>query len=346
MDLWNQVDEIAERTHSVTAMLCVPHRDAVQAIVDGRLEEALAILERFVTRADELGAPARGREFNLMLLFPIVIYLGRAQDWLNAYDEAARQGMPPETAGAVFRRAICLAEVGRLDEARSLVWSLLDQEPGRTGEDERDVHRVTVTLHAAITLQHAEAARALAARLACVGHLAIGDWFHMCMARLLGETALLIGDRASARNYFAQALETAGKIGFRPEIALTQLHIAEQLLEDADHSGALHHLDVAIPELEAMRMRPALEGALRIRELATEAESADAARRLVSDGLTGREREIAGLLVAGRSNRDIAQMLVITEGTVEVHVKHILSKLGFKSRAQIASWANERGLAS
>jgi DNA-binding NarL/FixJ family response regulator len=122
------------------------------------------------------------------------------------------------------------------------------------------------------------------------------------------------------------------------------VHIAEQLLEDADHSGALQHLDVAVSELEDMQMRPALEHALRVRELTTVAESAHAARRLVSDGLTGREREIAGLLAAGRSNRDIAQMLVITEGTVEVHVKHILSKLGFKSRAQVAAWANERGL--
>jgi DNA-binding NarL/FixJ family response regulator len=37
---------------------------------------------------------------------------------------------------------------------------------------------------------------------------------------------------------------------------------------------------------------------------------------------------VARLLAAGRSNREIADALVITEGTVEVHVKHILSKLG------------------
>ena len=123
------------------------------------------------------------------------------------------------------------------------------------------------------------------------------------------------------------------------------MHIAEQLLEERDHTSALQHLDVAVPELRDIQMRPALEGALRVRELATVAELAYASHRL-SDGLTGREREVARLLAAGRSNRDIAQMLVITEGTVEVHVKHILSKLGFKSRAQVAAWANERDLAS
>jgi non-specific serine/threonine protein kinase len=40
----------------------------------------------------------------------------------------------------------------------------------------------------------------------------------------------------------------------------------------------------------------------------------------------------------GLSNHDIAQRLVITEGTVEVHVKHILGKLGFRSRTQVAGW--------
>jgi hypothetical protein len=73
----------------------VPQRDAILAIIDGRLEEALALLERLVARADELGAPVRGREFKLILLLPVAIYLGRSQDWLTAYQDAARMGMPP-----------------------------------------------------------------------------------------------------------------------------------------------------------------------------------------------------------------------------------------------------------
>jgi non-specific serine/threonine protein kinase len=38
------------------------------------------------------------------------------------------------------------------------------------------------------------------------------------------------------------------------------------------------------------------------------------------------------------SNREIAERLVITEGTVEVHVKHILGKLGFSSRRELTAW--------
>ena len=50
---------------------------------------------------------------------------------------------------------------------------------------------------------------------------------------------------------------------------------------------------------------------------------------------------MARSLAGGRSNREIAEALVITEGTAEVHVKRILGKLGLKSRAQVAAWAAE-----
>ncbi len=60
--------------------------------------------------------------------------------------------------------------------------------------------------------------------------------------------------------------------------------------------------------------------------------------------LTAREQEIAALIAQGLANRDIAAKLVITERTAANHVQHILNKLGFDSRAQIAVWAVERGL--
>jgi DNA-binding CsgD family transcriptional regulator len=62
-------------------------------------------------------------------------------------------------------------------------------------------------------------------------------------------------------------------------------------------------------------------------------------------GLTPREREVAALITQGKTSREIAALLVISERTAEVHVSHILGKLGFTSRAQIAAWAVQRGLA-
>jgi DNA-binding CsgD family transcriptional regulator len=54
--------------------------------------------------------------------------------------------------------------------------------------------------------------------------------------------------------------------------------------------------------------------------------------------LTPREGDVAALLERGLSNRKIASELVITEQTVETHVKHLLSKLGLASRHQIQDW--------
>jgi non-specific serine/threonine protein kinase len=60
--------------------------------------------------------------------------------------------------------------------------------------------------------------------------------------------------------------------------------------------------------------------------------------------LTRREQQIAELIADGMTNREIAQHLVIAVRTAEGHVEHILSKLGFSSRAQIAAWvASRRG---
>jgi DNA-binding NarL/FixJ family response regulator len=61
--------------------------------------------------------------------------------------------------------------------------------------------------------------------------------------------------------------------------------------------------------------------------------------------LSHREREIAGLVGTGRSNRQIADDLALSSRTVETHVHNILGKLGLASRAQIVIWAIEHGLA-
>ena len=60
----------------------------------------------------------------------------------------------------------------------------------------------------------------------------------------------------------------------------------------------------------------------------------------VSDGapLTSRELQVARLIAAGSSNKDIAAGLVISQRTAENHVEHILTKLGFTARAQVAAW--------
>jgi len=59
-------------------------------------------------------------------------------------------------------------------------------------------------------------------------------------------------------------------------------------------------------------------------------------------GLSKRELEVARLVASGMTSRAIAERLFLSERTVESHLEHILSKLGFSSRAQVAHWVGEQ----
>lgn len=110
----------------------------------------------------------------------------------------------------------------------------------------------------------------------------ITEQFHTCVARHLGAASALLGDVAAARAYYEQALQVAGRVRFRPEVALTHLQLAELLLREEaltpklsqgkperERTEAQAHLDFAIAEFRAMKMQPALERALRHEGLLT-----------------------------------------------------------------------------
>ena len=60
------------------------------------------------------------------------------------------------------------------------------------------------------------------------------------------------------------------------------------------------------------------------------------------DPLSAREREVAVLVARGLTNRQVAEELIISERTVDVHVARILNKLGFATRSQVAAWIASR----
>ena len=64
----------------------------------------------------------------------------------------------------------------------------------------------------------------------------------------------------------------------------------------------------------------------------------------VSLGLTPREAEVLGLVAAGRTNRQIATALYVSEKTASVHVSRILSKLDVKTRTEAVATAHRLGL--
>ncbi|SBR51624.1 MULTISPECIES: two-component system response regulator NarL [unclassified Halomonas] len=104
------------------------------------------------------------------------------------------------------------------------------------------------------------------------------------------------------------------------------------------------------PEDMVHQLRQAAKGRMAISEglttLLAEAlrnqRSAPAAPGV--ETLTQREKEILRELAAGMSNKLVARKLDITEGTVKVHVKHLLKKLHLRSRVEAAVWAVQEGL--
>lgn len=69
-------------------------------------------------------------------------------------------------------------------------------------------------------------------------------------------------------------------------------------------------------------------------------------RTLPTSVLTKREHQIAELVAEGLTNREIADKLVISRRTADSHVEHILTKLGFRSRTQVAAWLSQTGSAN
>lgn len=137
-------------------------------------------------------------------------------------------------------------------------------------------------------------------------------------------------------------------------VLLTASESAEDLLA-AIKAGASGYLtkDTPLPRLAAaMRdvlnggaaISPAMGGKLfsSLRDLLRHAGST-AGRRAE---LTGREIEILGLVGAGKTSREIADELYISENTVRNHVRNILDKLGMKSRFEAVNWAYREGLIS
>lgn len=135
-------------------------------------------------------------------------------------------------------------------------------------------------------------------------------------------------------------------------VLLTASESAEDLLE-AVKAGASGYMtkDVPMPRLVAAMhdvldggaaVSPAMGGKLfsSLRELLRHNGVAQRGRT----DLTGRELEVLTLVGSGKTSREIADELFISENTVRNHVRNILDKLGMKSRFEAVNWAHREGL--
>ena len=166
----------------------------------------------------------------------------------------------------------------------------------------------------------------------------------LCGHRVLGLLAQTIGRLDHAMAHFEDSLTFCRQAGARPEIAWTCHDYAETLLQ-RDGPGDLAHAHSLVEEglsiAEELGMPPLAE---RLGTLQQQAASMPGKAPVYPDGLTEREIEVLRLLAKGRSNREIAEDLVISVNTVFRHVSNIFSKTGSSNRAEAATYANQNNL--
>jgi DNA-binding CsgD family transcriptional regulator len=197
----------------------------------------------------------------------------------------------------------------------------------------------------------------------------IPPYFHLELLYAGATVALLLGERHDM-GWFRAQLEpwrgqhvtaTAGTAAYDGPVALTlgrltaalgDLEAAERDLTEAVAATLANgstpyeiEASVSLAEVVARRGRPAEARTLvrAVRPRAVRLGMAPWVSRIddlcAGDRiLSRREAEVARLVAVGFANGDIARELVLSERTAENHVQHILTKLGFRNRSQIAAW--------
>lgn len=193
--------------------------------------------------------------------------------------------------------------------------------------------------------------------------------FRRGLSQLLGGRFHLLGEAANGHDGIEQVKR------LKPELLLLDLNMKDMSGLDVLKAVKATDLDIRVVMITVSDQAEDLVTALRLgadgyllkdmepEDMVTSIEAAASGRVIVSDaltqllavairagsrpqsageaGLTDQETRILERIAAGQSNKVIGRELDIAEGTVKVHVKHILRKLGLRSRVEAAVWAVE-----
>jgi DNA-binding CsgD family transcriptional regulator len=168
------------------------------------------------------------------------------------------------------------------------------------------------------------------------------------LAQAIGEMALLDGDEAAAAEHFSRAVELHRMLAVPFERAQIELRAGVVLAAAGDREQGLEWLCDAYRTASKLGARPLASAAAR--EVAELGESVAqrlggrAATRADGVQLTRRELEVLRLVSIGRTNREIAGELFISQRTVDMHVRNLLGKLDCRSRVEASHRAGELGL--
>jgi DNA-binding CsgD family transcriptional regulator len=303
---WAEAEDLASATRGSPVFSAYAARE-LSPLARARGDAALA--ERLVREAMPDGPamePGGSRYLNALVLQRLAVDLA-----LDAGDLAtARAWLEAHDRWLAWSGAVAGQAEGQLG------WARYHQTAGDLAEASR---------HAAAALERAAEPRQPLALLA--GH------------PLAGEIATASGRFADADAHLLAALALADACAAPYERALTLLALTE-LRQTSGEAGADRALLAEVRAIcTSLGAAPALARAARLANGAASVTPAHAA------GLTAREVEILRLIAAGRTDREIAATLLLSERTVNHHVAHILAKTGAENRTMAAGFALRHGLA-
>jgi DNA-binding CsgD family transcriptional regulator len=249
-----------------------------------------------------------------------------------AYREAHGLGRDPQPGLALLRLA-----QGRTDVACTSIATAIAAFEGSRLEC-APLHAAQVDIALAVGDIDTAAASAdevadTAARFESVGLRAVG-------LRVKGAVAVARGEGVAALASLRAACAAWNELDAPYEAARTRVLLARAyaLLDDTD--GAERERETARGCFERLG---AVASLAELDALAG-AAAADTVAGDARNGLSPREREVLGLVATGRTNRDIAGELFLSEKTVARHLSNIFTKLGVSSRAAATAYAYEHGL--
>ncbi len=174
-----------------------------------------------------------------------------------------------------------------------------------------------------------------------------GQYYWFLVDRVLGLLAIERGEWETAVMHLTEAQATAQREGLQPELARTLLERANLEFARGGQGSARRVEDLlnqALALFEELGMSHSVHQVLgRLRALSSQAKSPT--RPSLPAHLTQREADVLKLVVQGKSNRQIAHALGLSEKTVTNYLTHIFNKTTCENRAAAAAFAIRHGLA-
>ncbi len=242
-----------------------------------------------------------------------------------AYTRAHELGEDPQPGLALLRLA-----QGKTEAARSAVEAALEGEP-------RPVQRsrlLAALVEIALADGDVEAARTAARGLEAIAEETGTPAFAASAATAAGAVALAEDDVATALAQLRTAVAAWQDLRLPYEAARARVLYARALRASGDEDGAAMELRAALAVFEGLGASPDAASARGLLD----------APGVLPAGLTPREAEVLRLVASGKTNRDIAVELVISEHTVSRHLQNMYAKLGVSSRSAATAFAFEHGL--